>query len=126
MSDSPLSAQDIRAAAEVHRELGTEYGDAVVESFLAKIDKHIEARVEERLASVARPVRRPIDPARLSKYRTAFVGFVSGSVVLGVPLSIALWDSLRDAGGNASPVLLVIWVVLLAVYGLVAYRLRRR
>jgi hypothetical protein len=125
MSDSPLSAQDIRAAAEVHRELGAEYGDAVVESFLAKIDKHIEARVEERLASVTRPVRRPVDPVRLSKYRTVLAGAAAGSVVAGVPLTVVAWSLIHQLGDNPAP-LVVIWVVLLAVYGLVAYRLRRR
>ena len=125
MSDSRLSAQDIRAAAEVHRELGPDYDDAVVESFLSKIDKHIEARVEQRLASVTRPVRRPVDPARLRKYRTALAGAAIGSVVAGAPLSFATWWLLKDAGGNPAP-LVVIWVVLLAVYGLAAFRLRRR
>ena len=52
MREAPLSAQDIRAAAEVHAELGPDYGDAVVESFLAKLDKQIEARVDERLAAI--------------------------------------------------------------------------
>lgn len=125
MSDSPLSAQDIRAAAEVHRELGPDYGDAVVESFLSKIDAHIEERVEQRLASLTRPTRRSVDPVRLSKYRTVFAGVVTGSVVAGAPLSLAGWWLIKDAGGNASP-LLLIWVVLVAVYGLAAYRLRRR
>jgi hypothetical protein len=44
MSISPLSPDDIRAAAEVHTELAPEYRDAVVESFLAKIDSEIRAR----------------------------------------------------------------------------------
>jgi hypothetical protein len=100
MSDSPLSAQDVRAAAEVHRELGADYGDAVVESFLAKIDKHIEARVEQRLASVTRPARRPVDAVRLRKHRTALAGAAAGSVAAGVPLSLAAWYLLKDAGGN--------------------------
>jgi hypothetical protein len=125
MSDSPLSVQDIHVAAEVHRELGADYGDAVVESFLAKIDKHIEARVEERLASVARPVRHPVDPARLHKYRTALAGAAVGSVVAGVPLTLVTWSWVNQFGGSHKP-LVVIWVVLLAVYGLAAYRLRRR
>ncbi len=125
MSDSPLSAQDIRAAAEVHRELGADYGDAVVESFLSKIDAHIEERVDQRLASLTRPTRRSVDPVRLSKQRTVFAGVVTGSVVAGAPLSLAGWWLIKDGGGNAAP-LLLIWVVLVAVYGLAAYRLRRR
>jgi len=54
MSTSPLSPDDIRAAAEVHQELGPEYNDAVVASFLEKVDREIAARVEARLAGVAR------------------------------------------------------------------------
>jgi hypothetical protein len=125
MSDSPLSAQDIRAAAEVHRELGADYGDAVVESFLAKIDKHIEERVEQRLASVTRPARRPVDPVRLGKYRAALGGAVGGSIVAGAPLTALTYAVLHQFGVSSAP-LIVIWVVLLAVYGLAAYRLRRR
>jgi len=125
MSDSRPSAQDIRAAAEVHRELGPDYGDAVVESFLARIDKHIEARVEQRLASTARPVRRPVDPVRMSKYRAALAGAAGGTVVAGAPLTFVALSLTRQFGVGTAP-LIVIWVVLLAVYGLAAYRLRRR
>ena len=122
ISDSPLSAQDIRAAAEVHRELGPDYDNAVVESFLSKIDDHIEQRVEQRLARVT---RRPADPVRPSKYRTAFAGIVAGSVVAGAPLTALAWVLLRHAYGNPRP-LLWIWALLAAVYGLTAYRLTRR
>jgi hypothetical protein len=43
---SQLSPGDIRAAAEVHRELGPDYSDAVVESFLERVDREIAARVD--------------------------------------------------------------------------------
>ena len=49
MSTSPLSPDDIRAAAEVHAELGPEYREAVVESFLAKIDSEIAANFRSNL-----------------------------------------------------------------------------
>lgn len=51
---SPVSADDIRAAAEAQRELGPEYSDAVVASFIDKDDKAVAARVEARLAVLAR------------------------------------------------------------------------
>ncbi len=124
MSDSSVTGQDIRAAAEVHSELGPEYGDAVVESFLARIDKQIEARVDERLAAAPRQ-RRPVDPARLSRYRIALGGAAAGSAVVGIPLSLLAARALSD-NGNGPRALLVFWVVVLAVYGLAAYRLRRR
>lgn len=124
MGESPLSAEEIRAAAEVHGELGPDYGDAVVESFLARIDQHIEARVGQQLASMTTPRRRPIDPIRLSKQRVVFAGVVTGSVVAGAPLTTCAWWLVRDAGGNYAP-LIWMWVAILAVYGLAAYRLRR-
>ncbi|HEY3981303.1 MAG TPA: hypothetical protein VGM79_28865 [Streptosporangiaceae bacterium] len=49
MSDSPVSPEDIRAAAETYQELGPEYHDAVVASFLEKVDREVAARVEARL-----------------------------------------------------------------------------
>src|ERR1035441_7092443 len=54
MSTSPLSPEEIRAAAEAHRELGPEYSDAVVASFIEKVDKEIAARVDARLAGPPR------------------------------------------------------------------------
>jgi ferric-dicitrate binding protein FerR (iron transport regulator) len=55
MSDSPVSPEDIRAAAETYRELGPEYHDAVVASFLEKVDREVAARVEARLADLVPP-----------------------------------------------------------------------
>jgi hypothetical protein len=125
MGESRLSAEDIRAAAEVHGELGPEYRDAVVESFLARIDQHIDARVEQQLAGQPARRRRPVDPVRLGKYRTALAGSAAGSVVVGVPLTALAWRTMEDAGHGAKG-LLVLWVVILVAYGAVAYRLRRR
>jgi hypothetical protein len=109
----------------VHRELGPDYGDAVVESFLAKIDKQIEARVDQQLASRTRRGRRPANPVRLSKWRHALAGAVAGSVVVGLPLTWIAASALSNGTGRAGR-LIWIWVVLVAVYGLTAYRLRRR
>jgi hypothetical protein len=39
-----VSAEDIRAAAEVHRELGPDYSDAAVASFIDKVDRPLAAR----------------------------------------------------------------------------------
>jgi hypothetical protein len=125
MGESSLSAEDIRAAAEVHGELGPDYGEAVVESFLARIDQHIEARVEQQLARRAAPRRRQIDPARLGKYRAVFAGFVAGSVVVGLPLTFFAWAWLSDSGRGHKP-LMWAWAVILAGYGVAAHRLRRR
>ena len=44
VTGSPLSPDEIRAAAEVHRELGPDYDKAVVESFLERLGPEIDAR----------------------------------------------------------------------------------
>ena len=132
MSDSRLTAEDVRAAAEVHGELGPDYGDAVVESFLAKIDKQIEARVDERLAGLTGQARltrrnRPGDPIRLGKLRIALAGVVAGSIVAGIPLTIIYSATEGSASNPVSPIVVVcLWVVLVVVYSLAAVRLRRR
>lgn len=126
MADESLTADEIRAAADVHRELGPEYGDAVVESFLARIDRHIEARVDEKLGALpARPVSKARDPVRLARYRSWLAASAVGTVVGGIPLSLLAAWALSRGFENAKP-LLLIWVLLIAVYGLAAYKLRRR
>src|SRR5690348_5795134 len=68
VSDSPLSAGELRAAAETHQELPSEYRDAVLESFVERVGREIDARVDARLAQAAvRPVApqpAPAAPAR--------------------------------------------------------------
>jgi hypothetical protein len=63
MSDSPVDPHDIRAAAETYQELGPDYHDAVVASFLAKVDRELEARVQARLQAPAAPSAQPAVPA---------------------------------------------------------------
>jgi hypothetical protein len=71
MSDSPVSPEDIRAAAETYQELGPEYHDAVVASFLEKIDREVAARVDARLAgaAAAQPPQRRRRRAGLTRRR---------------------------------------------------------
>ena len=69
MSESPLPPEEVRAAAGAHSELGPEYSDAVVASFLGKVDKDIAARVDARLAGASRA-----DPMTRDRWRTLLAG----------------------------------------------------
>jgi hypothetical protein len=121
MSTSPLSPDDIRAAAEVHAELGPEYRDAVVESFLAKIDSEIGARIDARLATTPRIPRQDIDPVMAARRRGLAIGLIGGlalgTVAIGVPLTaLAVY-----IGNNASSIaweskLWLFWAVMALVY----------
>jgi hypothetical protein len=76
-----LSPEDIRAAAGAHHELGPEYSDAVVASFLEKVDQEVAARVEERLAA-SRPRARPVEPGNRRALLKGFAFGVASSVAV--------------------------------------------
>jgi hypothetical protein len=125
MSTSPLSPQEIRAAAEVHKELGPDYGDAVIESFLERVDREITARVDARLGPV--PREQPVPPARSNSRRTLLTGVAIGILVTGVPSMAVAAGAGGVIPGDETQVLFVIailWAVAVAI-GAFAYPVRR-
>jgi hypothetical protein len=91
MTTPPLSPQDVRAAAEVHRELGPEYSDAVIQSFFEKVDKEIQARIDSRLASAMPARRRRVRTMSPDRARGLMAGMAIGGLGAGIPLSFAGW-----------------------------------
>lgn len=77
-----MSPEDIRAAAGAHHELGPEYSDAVVASFLDRVDQEIAARVDERLAAAGSPRARPVEPANRRAMMKGFAIGVASSVAV--------------------------------------------
>lgn len=69
MDTSPVSPEDIRAAAEVHEELGPEYRDAVVAAFVDKVEREVDARVRARLAALHRAGAAPVPRAEVAPLR---------------------------------------------------------
>jgi hypothetical protein len=125
MGDSRLSPDEIRAAAEVHNELGPDYHDAVVQSFLDKLDDEVSARIDAQLG--ARPARKaPADPALLERKRTQLGAMAAGSAVAALASGAAVAWSMHYPGSSPAKALLVVWVVLAAAYLGYAWRLRRR
>jgi hypothetical protein len=120
MASSRPTAQDIRAAAETHEEIAPEYKDAVVASFLDRIDQHIAARVDEQLGRAKRPAaarraRGPAEPTRGIVLRSV----LAGSALTGIPLSIFVFalgvQGQDDGRGNTGwgVVLLLLWVAII-------------
>jgi len=103
---SSFSADEVRAAAETHRELPPEYQSAVIDSFLSKVDREIDARVDARVANYG--------PGRLRGghgHNPAF--FVLATLVFGIPLSaIAVAAGAHPAGFWG---LVVVWVGIVAI-----------
>ena len=69
MDTSPVSPDDIRAAAEVHEELGPEYHDAVVASFVDRVEREVDARVRARLAAMHQAAVAPVHRAEVTPLR---------------------------------------------------------
>jgi hypothetical protein len=116
MSTSPLSPQEIRAAAAVHQELGPEYGDAVIESFLERVDREISARVDARLGPV--PTEQPVQPAQSNGRRTLLTGVAIGIFVTGVPSAMVAASAGGVIAKDQAQVLFIVgilWAIAVAV-----------
>src|SRR5258708_35867495 len=101
MRDSPLSPQEICGAAAAHDELDTEYSDAVVASFLERVNEEITARADARLAGT----RQPEPPAARDDRRTLLRGVAIGLGVSGIAVFVV--------GGHAGERLhRLLWVLL--------------
>ena len=107
MSTSSLTPEELRAAAEVHSELGPGYQDAVVESFMAKVDREIDARVDARLAEMGRG-RRGARPARDNTFALAVL-----SLVFGIPISAIVLG--HGANMVDLTALMVVWFAIVAI-----------
>ncbi|MEW9528157.1 hypothetical protein [Microbispora sp. NPDC049125] len=110
---TPSSREDLRAVIAARRDLGSDYEDALVDSFLDKLDVEIAARVRNEVA--AQMHQRGEAPA---KKDNSAVGVALGSLGIGIPLTgIAV-------GAAHLPGLLLAWGGIVAVN--MAYALSRR
>ena len=117
---TPLSPEEIRAAAAAHHQLGPEYSEDVVASFLARIDDEISARIDARLGAGA--TRRP--GRELDQRRRALVnGVVIGQLTAGVPLTA--FALLGQHNFWSRDVVALILLAIVAVNVAVVVRLRR-
>ena len=111
-SPSSLTPDEIRAAAETHRDLGPDYQSAVIESFLDKVGREIDARVDARMAAAqpyiaAAPLAKPA-----SRERSAFVLAIV-SMSLGIPLTALTVTAGQHPVGIAG--LLVVWIAIAVI-----------
>ncbi len=107
---SSLSPEEIRAAAETHNELGPAYRDAVIESFLDKVGREIDARVDAR---TAQQQAGPPPAHRGREHSGSPMALAVASLVLGIPISaIAVAAGTHPAGFMG---LLVVWIAIAAI-----------
>jgi hypothetical protein len=106
MAQSQLPREEVSVAIETRRELGQDLEPQVIDGFLERVGKAIDARVDERLAKL------PGDGGR----RQGSVVFIS--LLFGIPLTGI------GAGTTGLAGLVVVWLGIVLVN--FAYALRRR
>lgn len=99
--------EELRAAIEARKELGPDYEPQVVDSFLERIEKRLEARQDSHLQIHPHPSVTPI---------------ALGSIALGIPITAVALSNAQGAGGIV--VAIIAWIAIAIVN--VAYALRRR
>jgi hypothetical protein len=118
MENWSASPEGIRAAAEVYEELGPQYSDAVVASFLDRVDKEIALRVEQRLANAGfRPDAAPRtdQPSASDSQRGLLRGLAIGFGTAVIPL-LWFWSlGSRSTDQNLGRGLVVLASVAIAV-----------
>ncbi|OEV12703.1 hypothetical protein K378_03915 [Streptomyces sp. Amel2xB2] len=121
----PELTRELNATLQTRRELGQEYDEELIDSFLEKFDKRLESVVDKRMRrqmaeqqmAVARGVTRPQGsgspsyPEGMGARLTAVV-----SLVLAVPLSAIA------AVNTGLPGLLVCWIGIVAVNAVQPHR----
>ncbi|MCK2217460.1 hypothetical protein MF672_027260 [Actinomadura sp. ATCC 31491] len=100
------TGDELKAAMSARRELGPDFEDAIVESFLDKMGKEVDRRVDERLAQAA---PRPAAQQRAADGQRLALAIVS--LCLGTISTLAL----VFAGEQRMGYLIPIWVGIIIV-----------
>jgi hypothetical protein len=122
---SELTPGEVRAAAEVHRELGAEYSDAVVESFLERVDRRVAERVDREVAERLGTAPRQ-DLTRPDSRLILLTGVVIGVFVTGVPSVMVATSGGDILAKDETTVLVFIGILLGIVAAVTALRATAR
>jgi anti-sigma-K factor RskA len=112
---------EIRAAAAAHEELGPEYSDAVVASFLERVEEEIDARVDARMAEA----RRPEAPAGQESRRALWRGIAIG-IVIGLIVAVGVGGSPDERLHRRVLILAAVVLTIAVTYAVGAARAWRR
>jgi anti-sigma-K factor RskA len=112
---------EVRAAAAAHEELGPEYSDAVVASFLERVEEEIDARVDARMAEA----RRPEAPAGQESRRALWRGIAIG-IVIGLIVAVGVGGSPDERLHRRVLILAAVVLTIAVTYAVGAARAWRR
>lgn len=121
MAATKSSKQDLQAAVAARRELGGEYEDAVLDSFLERVDDSIDARIERRVAERLGRRSGSLRKENPADNGAANRSFALGIVSLGTGIPITAVASSQSGVGG----LIVAWAGIAAVNAVHALQNRR-
>ncbi|MFD1537844.1 hypothetical protein [Nonomuraea guangzhouensis] len=111
------TGDELRAAVGARRDLGPDYEDAIVESFLEKMGQEVDRRVDERLAALGpkgknKDVAKRQGPSDGQRLALAIVSLALGTVVT---LAVIF-------GGKEMWVIAPIWIGVVMLNGIFGNR----
>jgi hypothetical protein len=110
---SSFTPDEIRAAAHTHKDLGPEYEGAVIESFLEKVGREIDARVDDRIDRMRHHGGRGRGEVAHHHHHGPGLGLPIITIVLGIPLTaIVVAAGSRPVGFNG---LVILWAALTVI-----------
>ena len=118
MNSPSLTPDEIRAAAAAHSDLGPEFQSAVIESFLDKVGREIDARVDARMWAAQPPpapmwAQPPPAPVKQSGGDRSAFALAVVSMAFGIPLTaIAVAAGTHPVGIGG---VIVIWIALAVI-----------
>jgi len=107
---------ELRATIAARKHLGDDYEAALVQSFMEKVDREVDARAHELLA------RQPSRPSSRGRKRGGGTMLGLGSIALGIPVTAVASSNLHGVYGFAAVV--VSWAAIAGVN--IAHALGRR
>jgi hypothetical protein len=102
VADNP--GEELRAALAARQELGPDFEPEIVESFLDRLDRAINARVDARVGE-----RLAMGPAPKEEKKGSPAEYIFASMLGGVLASGVIGLTLHSDG---APVVLMVWIVV--------------
>jgi hypothetical protein len=111
MADPELSRDELEAALRARRELDREHEPQVIDAFLDRVERNIDARVDARLQARGEVAVDRAKPSQRSSRATVILPL--GSMLLGVMATAAV----ADLGSATAQVVIAIvaWIAIVAV-----------
>ena len=112
MTETDPGQDELRAILAARSQLGPEYDSSLIESFLAKVEQEIDARVDARVGqALARGPAADGPPPR--RAQGGGTELALGSIALGIPVTAVAASDLHGVLGFAG--VAVAWAAIAAI-----------